>query len=534
MKADYILTSNVIFTAVSDEPMDGFVAVKDNVITAVDNREEMEKWIGENTKILEYQDKVVMPGFCDSHIHLFFGALEIDTINVIDAKTQEDAARMLYEFYKTREDKWVIGFGWFHYFWEGKKLPSKKSLDKYFPDRPAFIFNEEMHSAWVNSKALEICNINKYTPNPEGGEIQKDENGEPTGYLLEASAMKLVTDIAFNMPAEKEAKIIEGFFIKSAETGVTSVSDIQILDILKYKAYERLEKEGKLTTRIHFAPSLKQDIDTLIELKEKYTSEKLKFTGVKEFIDGTAMAYTGLLIEPYCDRKNFYGHTVVDIQWLKEKVKLLDQVGIRVRIHACGDGAVRLALNVFEETQSENGKRDLRHTIEHIENIHKNDLQRFNELGVIASVQPDHLWVDVYEEHPFHEILGEERNQLAWPFKSLLKHDAKMAFGTDFPISDINPLLSIYRAVTRLHEDRKPEGGWIPKEKLTVVEALKQYTIGSAYQMFRENDLGTLEAGKLADIVVLDRNIFKVAPEEIRETKVKLTMMDGKIIYERI
>ena len=157
-------------------------------------------------------------------------------------------------------------------------------------------------------------------------------------------------------------------------------------------------------------------------------------------------------------------------------------------------------------------------------------IQRFKELGVIASVQPDHLWVDVYEEHPFHQILGEERNQLAWPFKSLLQHGAPMAFGTDYPISDLDPMRGIYRAVTRLHEDGEPKGGWIPKEKLSVAEALKQYTIGSAYQMFREKELGTLEAGKLADIVVLDRNLFEIPPEQIREAKAVLTIMDGKII----
>ncbi len=533
MKADYILTSNIIFTAKTDDPFDGFIAIKDNMIISVGTREEMQLWIGENTEILEYRDKVIMPGFCDSHIHAFFGAMQIDTINLIDAVSEEDAAKRLYELYKDREDNWVIGFGWFHYFWKDKKLPSKHSLDKYFPDRPVIVFNDEMHSAWVNSKALELCCITRDTPNPAGGEIEKDTMGEPTGYLLEAAAMKLVTDMAFDISADKEAKIIEGFFHKAAELGVTSVSDIQILDILKYQAYESLEKKGKLTARIHFAPSLKKDIKNLIRLKQKYNTEKLKFSGVKEFIDGTPMAHTGLLIEPYNDIPDFYGHTVIDECYLREKVKKLDKENIRIRIHACGDGAVRLALDIFEEAQKENGKKDMRHTIEHIENIHPDDLPRFKELGVIASVQPDHLWVEKYEEHPFHYILGAERNELAWAFKSLMNNGAQMAFGTDFPISELNPLLGVYRAVTRLHEDKKPPGGWIPKEKLTVVEALKHYTISSAYQMFRENDLGTLESGKLADIVVLDKNIFEVNHEEIRETKVILTMMDGKIIYQK-
>jgi predicted amidohydrolase YtcJ len=532
LKADLILKSKTIFTATAQRPIDGFIAIKGNKILAVGTKDEFNDWRGKNTQIKDFEDQLILPGFCDSHLHLFLGALENDTINVVDSKSEEEAAKMLYDFYRDRKDEWVIGFGWFHYHWKEKNLPTKNSLDKYFPDRPVCVFNEEVHSLWVNSKALEVCGITKDTPDPPGGEIYRDHNGEPTGYLLEPGAMKLITKKALEMPLEKEMQIFEGVLKKAAQLGVTSVSDIHILDILKIEAYDALEKEGKLTLRIHFAPSLQENIEKLKMFQKQYRSEKLQFTGVKEFIDGTAMAYTGLLIEPYADRPDFYGCTMIDPKDLKNKMRLLSKENIRTRLHACGDGAVRLALDIIEEMQKENPKEPLRHTIEHIENIHPGDLKRFKELGVIASVQPDHLWVDVYEEHPFHQILGEERNQLAWPFKSLLQHGAPMAFGTDYPISDLDPMRGIYRAVTRLHEDGEPKGGWIPKEKLSVAEALKQYTIGSAYQMFREKELGTLEAGKLADIVVLDRNLFEIPPEQIREAKAVLTIMDGKIIYE--
>ncbi len=527
LNADYILKSNAVFTGATEKLLDGFVAVKENRIVAIDTEKQMEKWIGRNTKIYSYKDKLIMPGFCDSHVHLIFAALRAVSANVITAKSEEEAVKMLYNFSKDQTGEWLFGFGWNYHYWDKKRLPTKKSLDKFFPDTPVILFNEEMHSVWVNSRSLELCKIDKDTPDPEDGEITKDQNGEPTGHLLEPSAIKLVIDQAFKFNPEKESQMIEEACSYIAGYGVTSISDVQIFDFVKYGQYRKLENNNKLSTRIHFSPGIDESIEKLLELKNHYSSEKLKFSGAKGFVDGTAMADTGLLLEPYSDKPDYKGYALFDEEETRNKIIQFSKNDIRVRLHACGDGAVRLALNMYENSHKITGKK-LRHTIEHIENIHPDDISRFGEIGIIPSVQPAHIW-GVYEA--FKKKIGDERLKYAFAFKSLLLSGASLAFGTDCPIAVIDPMKGIYRAVTRNPGDGSCSS-LNANEKLTLIEALTAYTMGSAYQMYRENDLGSLETGKLADIIVLDKNIFNVDDCELSETKTILTMMDGNIIFE--
>jgi len=534
MTADYILKSGAVFDAVSNLPFKGFVAVKSNRIVEVGKGDQVEGWKGPKTEVIDYGEGLIMPGFCESHAHNYLGVLELRSVNVEKAKSEEEAAKMIYEYNRERSGTgsggWIFGFGWNQHSWVSKDLPGRKSLDRYFQDTPVLVFDFELHSAWVNSKALDLCSINAGTPEPDGGKITRDENNQPTGHLLEPAAMKLVLDHAFKGGLADEKEAFLDYFRHAASLGITSISDIQIYDILNHDIYLELEQEDLLNCRIHLVASAKDDLGALEKLREQCCSEKVLFSGVKDFIDGTAMAYTGLLIEPYSDVPGYKGHPLLDVDQLREKSIELDRSGYRIRLHACGDGAVRLALDMFEEVRQKNGPRDSRHTIEHIENIHATDLPRFRENGVIASVQPEHLGEESYEKHPFHKILGRERVNLIWPFKSLLNHGAKLAFGSDHPVVGLNPMEGIYRAVTRLMDDKTPAGGWLPQEKLTLAEALKAYTIDSAYQMFREKDLGSLEPGKLADITVLDRNIFEADPEELVETRPAMTMMDGKVV----
>ncbi len=531
MTADYILKSDAVFDAVSNLPFEGFVAIKDSRIIDVGSGDLVRRWKGSQTEVLDYGKSLIMPGYCESHAHNYLGVMELHSVNVGKAKSEEEAAKMVYDFNRKASGGWIFGFGWNQYSWCSKVLPGRKSLDRYFPETPVLIFDFELHSAWVNSKALELCSINAETPDPDGGKITRDEDNLPTGHLLEPAAIKLALDYAFKGGLSNEKEAFLNYFRKTASLGITAISDIQIYDLLNHNIYLDLEQENKLNCRIHLVASANDDLQVLGNLRKQCCSEKLLFSGVKDFIDGTAMAYTGLLIDPYCDVPGYRGYPLLDIDQLIKKAIELDRNGYRIRLHACGDGAVRLALDIFEEVRRKNGPRDSRHTIEHIENIHAGDLPRFRENGVIASVQPEHLGDKSYEKHPFHKILGQERIKLIWPFKSLLNHGAKLSFGSDHPVVELNPMMGIYRAVTRLMDDKAPAGGWLPQEKLTLAEALKAYTIDSAYQMFREKDLGSLESGKLADITVLDRNIFETDPEEILETRPVMTMLDGKIIF---
>jgi len=364
------------------------------------------------------------------------------------------------------------------------------------------------------------------------GEIYRDEVGEPTGYLHEDAALNIISYI-YDVSDFEHLDLIRRFMSRTEKLGITSVSDVQIYGIMKYRAFEELEKRGELNVRIHFCPPLTEDIGKLKYLQKVYKSEKLQFAGAKGFIDGTPMGYTGLMIEPYSDIPNFYGETTMPADVLKQLVSKLDKENIRCRLHACGDGAVRLGLDVFEEARRDNGRKDIRHTIEHIECIHPNDIGRFAELEVIASVQPEHMPKYDFNNHPFHPILGPDRIKYAWPFKSIEDVGGGLAFGTDYPIAPLDPFRGIYRAVTRLTNDGEPKGGFNPWEKMSRCSALRAYTLGSAYMNGREQDLGNIEKGKLADIIVLDKDLLECNEEEIRDTNVLLTMMDGSIVYEK-
>lgn len=536
MNADYILQSNAIFDSCGDEPFKGFIAVAGNKIACVsDKPEEAEQWIGKDTKVYDYGNKLIVPGFGESHAHAFYGALEVRGANVVDVESEEEAVEKIYLHEKDTGDGWVIAFGWNNEYWKVKELPTKASLDAKFPDRPVCVINEELHGMWVNSKALEIAGITKDTQIPEGmGMIHKDETGEPTGYMLETPAMKIVLDKAFIFTEDERDKLLDNYFRATASYGITSLSNLQIHEILMEDVFEAMDKKGQLPMRMSLVASINEDKDKLLAMKKRFNSTNLKFGGVKGFADGTPMGYTGTLVEEYSDRPGFFGECYLTVEEFGEKAAWLEENEIRMRIHACGDGAVRNTLDIYNYAKAKAPGHNLRHTIEHIEVIHPDDIPRFGgDSDIIASVQPDHMWSLIFDEHPFHKILGPERCKHTYPFKTLRDRGTVLAFGSDHPIAGINPMNGLYRAVTRLAEDRKPEDGWSPWEKLSLADSIKAYTAGSAYQMYNEDITGTLEEGKLADIVVLDRNLFEVDPEEILETNVELTMFDGRIIYKK-
>lgn len=534
MIADYIIKSNCIFDSCGNEPFSGFIAIaKDKILYIGTSDEKITTYLGDDTQVLNYEEKLVMPGICESHAHVFYGALEAAGANVAESTSEEEAVQMIFDHEKDKDNKWVIAFGWNHEYWQVKKLPTKASLDKHFPDKPVVVINEELHGAWVNSKALDICGIDGFTVIPAGmGMIEKDDTGAPTGYLLETYAMKLVLDVAFAMPEEKKIQLINRYFEITAGLGITSLSNLQIHEILMEDVFEHMDKEGKLKVRMSLLASVNRPMEKLLKMKEKYHSNTLKFGGIKGFVDGTPMGYTGALIEEYSDRPGFYGEKYLSVENFGEQAKAFELNGIRMRLHACGDGAVREALDIYAYCRGSNHKEPLRHTIEHLEVVHPDDMGRAGALGVVASVQPDHMWAPIFEEHPFHKIVGKARCKYVYPFKSLAENGAVLAFGSDHPIAELNPLRGIYRAVTRLLGDKRPEEGWCPDEKISLADSLKAYTIGSAYQMWSEKITGTLEAGKFADIAVLDRNLFEVDPEEILETAVVMTMLGGKVIHK--
>lgn len=533
--ADRIIISNAIFTGLTDHPLPGGVAIKGSRIIKVGEEHEIEPLIGPHTKVYRYSDQLVMAGFHDFHIHLLLGSMQLQCVHLLQAKSEDEAARMVKEYAdQNPDDPWIIGFSWYHLYWENKQLPHRSTLDRYIPDRPVFLFNAECHGAWLNSKALELAGITRDTPDPPYGEIARDEQGEPTGFLYE-TAMALAKQ-AFQFPREKRIRLLQGFLDHAARLGVTSVGDmfpLVTMELGDLEMYREFDEQDKLTSRIHFLVELNGDLETPRRLREQYHSPKLQFSGLKNFLDGVPATYTAYLLEPYSDNAKTCGYTLMPPEKIKEWTVQADREGFRIRYHACGDAAVRLGLDCFEAARRENGPRDSRHTIEHVEVIHPDDIPRFAELGVIPSMQPEHLAAsETFHDNAYLSRLGSERIRYSWPINSLQQSGARLAFGSDFPVVGLNPMTEIYRAVTRLHNDGNPVGGWNPQEKITLAEALRSYTLGSAYGNFREHELGTLEEGKLADVIVLDRNLFEIDVEEIRDTKVCLTISDGRVVFE--
>lgn len=529
--ADKIISSEAVFTGLENEARPAALAIKGNKILAVGAKEEILSYIGPETREYHFGNQLIMPGFHDAHLHLMLGSLFTHaSVDLSDARSSEEVAILVKQFADERpEDEWILGYGWDQTKWGVKEFPNRFLLDKAIHDRPVILFHAEGHYTWVNSKALQVSGVTKKTTNPDYGVIEKDNEGELTGILIE-TATNLVADIALALPEEKQRELFEAFLKQAARLGVTSVNDLYASSFDRLKnlnMYHEYDKAGKLTTRIHLYPALSGNIEEAKVMRDKYRSEKLKFTGLKQFIDGVVTGHTAYMLDPYLDRPKTKGDPAFPEETIRNWVLTADREGFQIRFHAIGDGAVRLGLDLFEEAQRINGIRDSRHALEHIEVIHPTDIPRFKEIGVIPSVQPSHLALMPKESHTLR--VGKEKDPYTYLCRTLKDAVDHIAFGTDYPITTLNPFKEIYYAVTRV--DFTGESKWNKKEQVTLADAIRAYTQGAAYSSFRENELGTLEKGKLADIIVLDCNLFDISVDQIPTIQVELTMMDGKVIY---
>ncbi|MED3785658.1 amidohydrolase [Peribacillus frigoritolerans] len=533
-KADIVLSSDAIFTGLAHEPTSGAIAILGDKILGVGSKAEIEPFIGSGTKVFNYGNQLIMPGFHDFHLHIMFSALSLTSINLFEARSAQEVAAKVLEFSKEcPEEGWIIGMQWDAGYWHDKQEPHYRILDAVIPDRPVVLFHAEGHYTWVNSKAMELAGVTEEIRDPDFGRYERDKNGLLTGILYE-EAQQIVLKEALRLTQNKKETILKEFLRLLSQYGITSVNDLfaPIDDFLQdYDLFEKLDKQGELTTRFHITPELDGNLDKAQILRNKYVSKKLQFSGLKQFVDGTVTGHTAYFLKPYSDQLDICGHPALDPEVLIDRVVKADELGFRIRFHAIGDAAIRLALDAFEEAVRKNGKRDSRHTIEHIEVIDSDDIERFSKLGVIASMQPDHMAASSREV--YSSIIGPEREKNVFLTKSLLNTGASLALGTDFPVSiSLNPMRQIYTAITRVDSSGDPQNTWHPEQKLTLAEALQAYTYGSAHGCFREHELGTIEEGKLADLVVLDRNLFDIPESEVFKTKVELTINDGKVVYK--
>ncbi|MED3910797.1 amidohydrolase [Peribacillus simplex] len=533
-KADIVLSSDAIFTGLTHEPTSGAIAILGNKIMSVGSKAEIEPFIGNETKVFNYGNQLIMPGFHDFHLHIMFSALSLNSVNLFEARSAQEVAAKVLEFSKDcSEEEWIIGMQWDAGYWHDKQEPHYKILDAVIPDRPVVLFHAEGHYTWVNSKAMDLAGVTEDIRDPDFGRYERDKDGLLTGIFYE-EAQQIVLKEALRLTQNKKETILKKFLQLLSQYGITSVNDLYapIDDFLQdHDLFEKLDKQGELTTRFHITPELDGNLDKAQILRNEYESKKLQFSGLKQFVDGTVTGHTAYFLKPYSDQLDICGHPALDPEVLINRVVKGDELGFRIRFHAIGDAAIRLALDAFEEAVRENGKRDSRHTIEHIEVIDQDDIERFSKLGVIVSMQPDHMAASSREV--YSSIIGPEREKNVFLTKSLLNSGASLALGTDFPVSiSLNPMRQIYTAITRVDSSGDPKNTWHPEQKLTLAEALQAYTYGSAYGCFREHELGTIEEGKLADLVVLDRNLFDIPENEVLKTKVELTINDGKVVYK--
>jgi len=526
--ADMIITNAKIWTGNEAQPYAEAMTLSGDTIVAIGSSSEVMKHIpGSTAIIVDMEGRFILPGFIDSHVHLLQGGSNLASVQLRDASTPEEFIARIREYAALQKPgTWILGGDWDGMGWE--TLPHREWIDSVTPDNPVFVSRLDGHMALANSVAMGLAGIDRRVKDISGGTIERDGSGEPTG-IFKDNAMDL---ISVKIPEQSDEEVDNALVAAMnylASNGVTSVHGV---DAASYAdAINRVRARGEQITRIYYLKT----ISRWNELKEQIERDGkgdswVSTGGVKGFVDGSLGSHTAAFIEPYTDLQTDSGLFVNSKEDLYRWISESDKAGLQVVIHAIGDRAINFLLNTYERVAEENGERDRRFRIEHSQHIAPGDIRRYAELKVIASMQPYHA---IDDGRWAEEYIGPERMKTTYAFRSLIDSGATVAFGSDWFVAPATPLEGIYAAVTRRTLDGKNPEGWVPEQKITVEEALKAYTINAAYASFEESIKGTLEPGKLADFVVLDRDITTIDPVEIWDMKVQQTWVGGRKVFDR-
>lgn len=543
---DYIVTSKRVFTsAVGDDaarPL-AFAVVGDR-IEFMGTPADVIAACAPGTPVLDFGDAFICPGFHDAHLHFFHTALGASPYLLMHmGESEAELVARTVEFAAGLPNHaWVVTQGWRDYRWDPPVPPTKRSLDEAFPTRPCVMYSGDGHTLWMNTCALEALGVTRDSVPPQGGSYDRDENGELTGIIREAAAMELLPRCLEWLTEDDIARAYEDQMTRMAEQGITSICDMALMphpgcDFIRDDVYEKLSREGKLTLRVHMYPTLLDDQSRLEDLQDRYAGDEfplLRAPGFKQFFDGVSSQHTAWLTEPYTNARfdGDCGRPTVPTDHMRELVLAAAERGHSVHIHTIGDRAIHEALDIFEEALAWYGaSMQGRNTLEHLENLLPEDIDRLADLGVLASSQPGHITLD--PGGPERD-LGPERSRIMWPFATYTARGVEQAFGTDSPITAVTSMDVLYCAVTRQDPfTHEPSGGWLPSERISAADALRIYTAGSAAAVGREHELGQIAPGYLADFVVLDRDITVCDPEEIQSAQVLVTYVGGQRVYER-
>jgi predicted amidohydrolase YtcJ len=516
-----------VWTANPKQPWASGIAVSGDRIVGVGSSAEIAKLAkGTQAKVIDAKGGMVTPGFIDSHVHFLDGGFRLSSVQLRDAKSPQEFVARIKAFARTiPPGEWITGGDWDHQNWGGE-LPRRDWIDSVTPDNPVWIARLDGHMALANSLALKAAGVTRASAEVDGGTIVRDASLEPTG-VLKDNAQYYVDKVQPAPSSEMEDRALDAAMHYVAARGVTSVVNMGTFGDLA--AFERAQHSGRLITRIYAATPISQWErlrDTVA--KRGHGDEWLSIGGLKGFVDGSLGSHTAAMFAPFIDSPKDSGLLVNTEENLYKWTSSADKAGLQIIVHAIGDRAINTQLNIFERVEKENGPRDRRFRIEHAQHIAPTDLARFGKLKVIPSMQPYHA---IDDGRWAEKVIGAERAKTTYAFRSLIDNGARVAFGSDWFVAPPTPLEGIYAAVTRRTlDDRNPQG-WIPEQKIKVEEALRAYTIDGAYASFGENMKGSIERGKLADLVLIDRDLTRVAPETIRDAKILMTVVGGKIVW---
>jgi predicted amidohydrolase YtcJ len=530
--ADLIITNAKIWTVDKSLPMAQAVAILGDRIVAVGSSADVDAWRGPNTHVVDAGGKLLLPGFNDAHVHFVSGGMQLTNVQLKDASSPQEFARRIGERAKvTAKGEWILGGNWDETKWNPPNMPTKELIDAVSPDTPVFVSRYDGHMGVANSVALRLAGITAKTPDPPGGTVVRDAEGNPTGALKDA-ATDYIDKVIPPLSHDQRLKIVVRALAYAASVGVTSVQHL-VASYDDIAVYSELLQRDELTTRIYAAPSITQ-VDDLAKLGigRAFGGPYLRIGALKAFADGSLGSGTAYFYEPFLNQgtnRGLLSDEMHPISLMRNRYMKADAAGLQICTHAIGDEGISTILDLYSEVIKAHGEADRRLRIEHAQHMAAKDFERFAQLHVIASVQPYHA----IDDGRFAEAhIGHDRASRTYAFRTFLDHGVRLAFGTDWEVAPLDPLLTVYAAVTRATLDGKNPNGWFPEQKLSVAEAIEAYTVGSAYAEFQEKVKGSITPGKLADMVLLSDDIFSIVPEKIRDVRVLQTFVGGRLVFD--